>query len=395
MTATFAGGTDRTGGFRDLDPFNTSLGGVSLNWFNQGADAGRYANDDIHAIRILAMEPTTDRQRGPKSGRTFRSHANERLRILGEIPVRKFPRPDLDAERRRKNREASRSIPTATPTPASWPRFRRRGLHVPDARQERHGPEHGPDLAPAPARRDPQRLRRLPRPQPEADPLQGHRGRQARLPVFDLTEQHAAADHQEERSVRQEVGQRGRDRPALREGRQERRVFPRRQADPRPQLRRLPYAEARAAGRQPGPGRRQDGRPAQRRRRARHLLPAGDGLRRPVRPASRSIGSWRNANASRYVRMFQSRRSLLIWKVFGRRTDGWTNDDFPTETVPGDPQTLQHKGKPVAEHARRTATAPTSTYTGSIMPPPEAVAGTSSARTARRSRSRRSPTRTA
>ena len=37
------------------------------------------------------MEPTTDRQRGPKSGRTFRSHANERLRILGEIPVRKFP----------------------------------------------------------------------------------------------------------------------------------------------------------------------------------------------------------------------------------------------------------------------------------------------------------------
>src|SRR5262249_51166812 len=39
---------------------------------------------------ILAMEPTTDRLKGPQSGRTFRSHANERLRILGEIPVRKF-----------------------------------------------------------------------------------------------------------------------------------------------------------------------------------------------------------------------------------------------------------------------------------------------------------------
>src|SRR5262249_2684004 len=88
VTATYAG-TD-TAGYRDLDPFNTTLDAQSLNWFNQGADAGRYTNDDIHAIRILAMEPTTDRNVGPNSGHTFRSHANERLRILGEIPVRKF-----------------------------------------------------------------------------------------------------------------------------------------------------------------------------------------------------------------------------------------------------------------------------------------------------------------
>ncbi|HTK78533.1 MAG TPA: hypothetical protein VL371_24965, partial [Gemmataceae bacterium] len=87
VTATFAS-ADATG-YQDLDPFNTTADGASLNWFNQGADAGRYSNDDIHAIRILAMEPTTDRNRGPNSGRTFRSHANERLRILGEIPVRK------------------------------------------------------------------------------------------------------------------------------------------------------------------------------------------------------------------------------------------------------------------------------------------------------------------
>jgi len=46
-------------------------------------------------------------------------------------------------------------------------------------------------------------------------------------------------------------------------------------------------------------------------------------------------GAWRGANASRYVRMFQSRRSLLIWKIFGQRLDGWSNDDFPTETEPG------------------------------------------------------------
>ena len=79
VTATFAGGRDSTG-YRNLDPFNTSQNGASLNWFNQGSDAGLYDNAEIHAIRILAMEPTTDRHRGPRSGRLFHSHAMERLR---------------------------------------------------------------------------------------------------------------------------------------------------------------------------------------------------------------------------------------------------------------------------------------------------------------------------
>ena len=32
--------------------------------------------------------------------------------------------------------------------------------------------------------------------------------------------------------------------------------------------------------------------------------------------------------------MFQSRRSLLTWKLFGTRLDGWSNDDFPTFDLP-------------------------------------------------------------
>src|SRR5581483_2930060 len=55
------------------------------------------------------------------------------------------------------------------------------------------------------------------------------------------------------------------------------------------------------------------------------------------------IGAWRQTNASRYIREFQSRRSLLVWKILGRRTDGWTNDDFPSEEVAGDPSTLTFK----------------------------------------------------
>ena len=71
---------------------------------------------------------------------------------------------------------------------------------------------------------------------------------------------------------------------------------------------------------------------------------------------------WRQTNASRYVRMFQSRRSLLTWKVFGERLDGWANADHPTESVPGDPDTLP----PGA-----TANQADLDFTGTIMPPPD------------------------
>ena len=63
---------------------------MPLNWHNQGGDAGLYENGAIHAVRILAMSPTTDRHRGDHSGRGFFNHAMERLRILGEVPLRKF-----------------------------------------------------------------------------------------------------------------------------------------------------------------------------------------------------------------------------------------------------------------------------------------------------------------
>jgi hypothetical protein len=85
------------------------------------------------------------------------------------------------------------------------------------------------------------------------------------------------------------------------------------------------------------------------------------------------VGRWTATNASRYVRKFQSRRSLLIWKVYGQRLDGWTNEDFPTETTPGDVKTLQHKGKMLADTLANRRWADLD-YTGTAMPPPEAVA---------------------
>jgi hypothetical protein len=76
------------------DPYNVFSYSMQspFNWGGQGADAGLYENSDIHAIRILAMEPASL----PVAGR-FYNHAWERLRILGEIPVRKFQKREGEA----------------------------------------------------------------------------------------------------------------------------------------------------------------------------------------------------------------------------------------------------------------------------------------------------------
>src|SRR6185436_13231858 len=87
------------------------------------------------------------------------------------------------------------------------------------------------------------------------------------------------------------------------------------------------------------------------------------------------VGDWAHPQASRYVRLFQARRSLLAWKIYGQRLGGWRNEDFTHETVPGDPNSMRYKEQPFAnkpENRRLVNLA----YNGSIMPPPEAIAGT-------------------
>jgi hypothetical protein len=75
------GGVTATGGVFGVFPTREHV----TNWTLQGADNGLYTSDDIHAIRIIAMEPpstaTRDRVGNP---------AGERFRILGEFPVRHF-----------------------------------------------------------------------------------------------------------------------------------------------------------------------------------------------------------------------------------------------------------------------------------------------------------------
>jgi hypothetical protein len=64
-------------------------------WVDQGADAGVYDNSDIHAIRIVLQEPNVREDQW-----RFFNHARERMRILGEIPVRHFVKKDEGGRRK-------------------------------------------------------------------------------------------------------------------------------------------------------------------------------------------------------------------------------------------------------------------------------------------------------
>jgi mono/diheme cytochrome c family protein len=88
----------------------------------------------------------------------------------------------------------------------------------------------------------------------------------------------------------------------------------------------------------------------------------------------RPIGydSWGYPNASRYIRKMQSRRSLLVWKISGQRLDGFSNDDHPSEPEPGAGYFI-HKGQRVPTDKNRARY--DLDYQGTPMPPPDAVAG--------------------
>ena len=64
--------------------------GFPGNWGEQGADAGLYENSDIWGIRILILEPVSDAISKKRAHFALGSDSEERIRILGEFPVRKF-----------------------------------------------------------------------------------------------------------------------------------------------------------------------------------------------------------------------------------------------------------------------------------------------------------------
>ncbi|MCC6850135.1 MAG: hypothetical protein IT294_16690 [Deltaproteobacteria bacterium] len=327
--------------FDGLDAFNTAENGQSSNWEWQGADAGRYDDDEVYAIRLLAMEPNTHRSYGPHGGPSggplFASHAMERLRILGEIPVRKAGpggAPLLDPEGAPDTSFLAR-IPADTPF--TFQTLGRRGL-VLNMAQTWH------QVRPGEARYD-------------CGGCHAH----SQLPL----DFHATAAGQPGFPVADLVHETPLLTAAL-DGSPTTRIEPAPAVtveflrDVRPLLQRscvpchtktvasppgnLVLDDLASVGGVPGDyARLADDRDA----RWGHA---------PVGPTR-----WRQTNASRYVRSFQSRRSLLVWKIFGERLDGWANADHPTESTPGVRATLPSAADPNAADLD---------YTGTIMPPP-------------------------
>jgi Hydrazine synthase alpha subunit middle domain len=80
---------DRKHLWREL---SVSRFGFPGNWGEQGADAGLYENSDIWGLRILILEPVSDAIAKKRGHFALGSNAEERIRILGEFPVRKFSR---------------------------------------------------------------------------------------------------------------------------------------------------------------------------------------------------------------------------------------------------------------------------------------------------------------
>jgi hypothetical protein len=328
--------------FDGLDAFNTYENGQSSNWEWQGSDAGKYANSDIWAIRIVGMEPNTHRSYGPNGGPSggsrFSSHAEEKLRILGEVPLRKFAaggQPILDAEG---NPDTSFLVKIPADTPFTFHTLDRNGM-VLNVAQTWH------QVRPGEVRNDCGGCHAHSQ-QPLA--FAGTAASQPGYQVQDLsrTTPLLTTDMQGNPAVRvvnapMVTVEFLRDiRPLL-----QRSCVPcHTKNDPDP-----PGALVLDDYNNPG-----------------SFVP-GDYARladdQGARWGYKSLVSygWRQTNASRYVRMFQSRRSLLMWKLYGQRLDGWTNADHPTESVPGNEATLP-TGADVNEADLD--------FTGTIMPPP-------------------------
>lgn len=329
--------------FDGLDPFNTSENGASSNWKSQGSDAGLYENSDIWAVRILAMEPLSHRSYGRNGGccggqRNFTSHAGERLRILGELPLRKTDGQGnalLDGDG---NPDTSFLARIPADVPFTFQTLDRNRMAL-NTSQTWH------QVRPGEARYDCGGCHA------HAETPTNFQQTAAALPTYTI----ADFVHQTPILSKDQEGQ-----PTL-VTLNERAVDVEYYRDIKPILERSCV-----------PCHNQNNPTAQlvlddeeivdRHENTYNRLARDESATYGYPPVITN-GTWRETNASRYIRKFQSRRSLLVWKVFGGRLDGWSNEDHPTEIVPGDAGTLP---------AGASANNADLDFTGTIMPPPDA-----------------------
>lgn len=310
------------------------------NWLFQGADAGRYTDSDIYAIRILALQPVTDRSY-PNNGRAFGSLFSERVRILGEIPVRK--EGVIDAQG---NVDTSFLARIPADLPFTFQTLDRNGL-VLNMAQTWH------QVRPGEVRTDCGGCHAHSKP---ALDFRTTAASQGNYQVRDLalTTPLLAVDG----SPAPGVATSNAHAVAVEYLRDIKPIFQSRCASCHTSR----NGQAPAAGLDLDADHKMvDGYPATyawlaRPRSESNLTP------RSITPG----GDWYWPQVTRYLRAGQARQSLLVWKIFGRRLDGRANADRPTETVAGDAATIP-PGRDYSECDLD--------YTGTQMPPPASGSG--------------------
>ena len=344
----------------------------SQNFVVQGADAGPYENSDIHAIRIVHLEPTTE-----KGGRrTYYNHAGEKMRILGEIPVRAFAADGSQPHDPDGNPDTS--FLARIPADVAWTfqTIDKRGM-VLNVSQTWH------QLKPGEVRNNCGGCHaHSQKPTDFASTKAAHHDYQP----FDLTTAvPLVTSRAGDQSKRQWDSHNETGLKFVKENSVTVEYF----RDIQPLLKKSCVAcHSARNGKTPA---------------ARLDLDADDetvtgatpgflsfALTGPgtyIRLAADVHGNWGikswvksgkwdflgvQGSASRYVRMFQSRRSLLMWTLYGERLDGFDNEDIPYQKIPGDATSWSWKGKPITptDQMREAHIG----FVGGIMPPTEAVA---------------------
>jgi hypothetical protein len=361
VTATFVG--KNTDPWKGLDPFTSHGNGPPLNWHNQGAEAGLYTNDDIHAVRVLAMEPTTDR-RGANSGRRYYNHAGERFRVLGEIPLRKFGADGKESEDPDANPDTSFLAKIPADVGFTFQTIDKRGM-VLNAAQTWH------QLRPGEVRTDCGGCHaHSQKPTEFKDTLAG----KADYKVWDLVNTTPLVTAKVEDAGKQQWD--AKNETSLRyinNGPLNVEYW----RDVKPILvKKCASCHTAKEGKEPAGKLDLDADDALVDRENIGKFPGTYyrlALDERGKFGHRPPGwdSWGSQNASRYVRKFQSRRSLLVWKIYGERLDGFSNDDHPSEKEPGSGK-LFHKGEEV--DLQKNKSRQDVDYTGAKMPPPSWVA---------------------
>jgi uncharacterized protein (TIGR03437 family) len=307
------------------DPFFQHWNNGNRNWTFQGADAGVYSDNDIYAVRVLAMQPTSD-LRYPDNYRGFTSNFNERIRILGEIPVRKDG--VLDAQG---NVDTSFLAKIPADTPFTFQTLDRNGL-VLNTAQTWHS------LQPGEVRIN-------------CGGCHAHA-----KPAIDFRKTAAARADYQLRDLTQTtplLRVDGSVNPGVTES-SERFATIEYFRDIRPIL------QAKCASCHssdgitiPAGGLNLADNKLVEIRRASDQIPDGfypatyatlaihkDPLANPTPRSFSPLGDWYWPQVTKYIRAGQARQSLLAWKIFGRRLDGRKNEDRPSPTDPSNPTTI-------------------------------------------------------